>query len=107
MQELANRAKQMEAVLEDKELLFITVIGKDKMGIVAKIAHLLYKCMINIEDITQKIMSGYFVMTMLVDMKDSSYSLENINEELETIGQELELKIQVQHENIFKAMHRI
>jgi predicted amino acid-binding ACT domain protein len=93
--------------VKDKELLFITVIGKDKMGIVATIAQLLYKCMINIEDITQKIMNGYFVMTMLVDMKDSPHSLEYVNAELETIGQQMELKIQVQHENIFKAMHRI
>jgi ACT domain-containing protein len=93
--------------VEDKELLFITVIGKDKMGIVANVAQLLYKCMINIEDITQKIMSGYFVMTMLVDMRSSPYPLEHINEELEKVGNGMGLKIQVQHENIFKAMHRI
>lgn len=93
--------------MKDKELLFITVIGNDKMGIVAHIAQVLYTCRINIEDITQKIMGGYFVMTMLVDMKDSPHTLEHVHEELEKIAQEMELKIQVQHENIFKAMHRI
>ena len=91
----------------ERELLFITVIGEDKKGIVAKISNLLYECDINIEDINQKIMGSYFVMTMLVDMKESKYSLEKVREELEKIGEELRLKVQIQHENIFKMMHRI
>ena len=91
----------------EKELLFITVIGKDRKGIVAKISTLLYECDINIEDINQKIMDSYFVMIMLVDMKESKYSLERVREGLEKIGDELRLKIQIQHENIFKMMHRV
>jgi ACT domain-containing protein len=91
----------------EKELLFITVIGEDRKGIVAKISVLLYKCDINIEDITQKIMDNYFVMTMLVDMKQSRYSLDKVREELEKIGEELKLEVQIQHENIFKMMHRV
>ncbi len=91
----------------EKELLFITVIGKDKKGIVAKISNLLYECDINIEDINQKIMGSYFVMTMLVDMKESKYNLEKVREDLEKIGEDLKLKVQIQHENIFKMMHRI
>lgn len=91
----------------EKELLFITVIGKDKKGIVANISNLLYKCNINIEDINQKIMESYFVMTMLVDMRDSNSSLEKVRSELEKIGKEMELKIQIQHENLFKMMHRV
>jgi ACT domain-containing protein len=91
----------------EKELLFITVIGGDKKGIVAKISDLLYECDINIEDINQRIMGTYFVMTMLVDMKESKLSLEKVREELEKIGEELKLKVQIQHENIFKMMHRI
>ena len=91
----------------EKELLFITVMGEDKKGIVAKISNLLYECDINIEDINQKIMGSYFVMTMLVDMKESKYSLEKVREELEKIGEGLRLKVQIQHENIFKMMHRI
>jgi len=90
-----------------KELLFITVIGKDKKGIIAKISNLLYKSNINIEDVGQKVREGYFVMTMLVDMKDSKYSLEKLRSELEKIGDEMGLKIQIQHENIFKMMHRV
>jgi ACT domain-containing protein len=91
----------------EKELLFITVIGEDKKGIVAKISTLLFGCDINIEDINQKIMGNYFVMIMLVDMKESKSSLEKVREELEKIGEELKLKIQIQHENIFKMMHRV
>jgi len=91
----------------EKELLFITVIGEDKKGIVAKISMLLFECNINIEDISQKIMDSYFVMTMLVDMKESEYKLEEVRKELEKIEEELKLKIQIQHENIFKMMHRV
>ncbi|MFO7559925.1 MAG: ACT domain-containing protein [Desulfobacterales bacterium] len=91
----------------EKELLFITVIGEDKKGIVAKISMLLYECNINIEDISQKIMGSFFVMTMLVDMKESGYKMEEVRQELEKIGEELQLKIQIQHENIFKMMHRV
>jgi predicted amino acid-binding ACT domain protein len=90
-----------------KELLFITVMGRDRKGIVAKISSFLYKCDINIEDISQKIMDGYFVMAMLVDIKNSKRRLERVVCGLEKIGEELQLKIQVQHEDIFKAMHRV
>ena len=91
----------------EKELLFITVIGGDKKGIVAKISNLLYERDINIEDISQNVMEGYFVMTMLVDMKDSKEGIDEIRKELERIGEEMGLKIQIQHENIFKTMHRV
>ena len=91
----------------NKELSFITVIGEDQKGIVAKVSNLLYRYDINIEDITQKIMDGYFVMTMLVDVKDSKVPLEKVRSELEEIGTQMSLKIQLQHENIFKVMHRV
>lgn len=68
---------------------------------------LLYECNINIEDISQKIMDSYFIMIMLVDMKESKYKLEEVRKELEKIGEGLQLKIQIQHENIFKMMHRV
>lgn len=91
-----------------KELLFITVIGEDKKGIVAKVSDFLYQSDINIEDINQRIMGdGYFVMTMLVDIKTARIPMEKITEGLEEIGRTLELRIQLQHENIFKMMHRV
>jgi len=91
----------------DKELLFITVIGQDKKGIVARISGLLYEANINIEDISQGIMEGYFVMTMAVDMADANRDLETLSGELQKLGDEMGMRIQIQHQNVFKMMHRI
>lgn len=91
----------------DKELIFITVIGKDRKGIVAKISTFLYRRNVNIEDIMQKIVKEYFVMAMLVDIKDANCSLESLCKDIVTLGKKMGLIIQVQHENIFKMMHRI
>jgi ACT domain-containing protein len=91
----------------EKELLFITVIGQDRKGIVAKISDYLFKNEINIEDISQKIIGTYFVMMMLVDMKESGREIDEVRKALEEIGVELGMQIQIQHENIFKMMHRV
>jgi ACT domain-containing protein len=91
----------------EKELLFITVIGQDRKGIVAKISDYLYRNDINIEDISQKVIGTYFVMMMLVDMKESTAEIDRVRKALEEIGVELGVKIQIQHENIFKMMHRV
>ena len=92
----------------EKELVFITVIGKDRKGVVATIASYLYKQNINIVDINQRIMTdSYFVMSMMVDVTDMPIPMEDMGRELEAIGQDLAMQIQVQHENLFKMMHRI
>ncbi|NJD78057.1 MAG: ACT domain-containing protein [Candidatus Methanoperedens sp.] len=90
-----------------KDLVFITVIGKDQKGIIARISNAVFKHNINIEDLDQKIMGGYFVMTMLADMSDSGIMIGDLKKELAQIETDMGLKIQVQHENIFKAMHRV
>ncbi len=90
-----------------KDLVFITVIGKDQKGIIARISNAVFTHNINIEDLNQKIMGGYFVMTMLADMSDSGITIGELKKELEMIEKQMDLKIQVQHENIFKAMHRV
>ncbi len=90
-----------------KDLVFITVIGKDQKGIIARISNAVFKHNINIEDLNQKVMDGYFVMTMLADMADSRSSIGDIKKEFAEIEKQMDLKIQVQHENIFKAMHRV
>jgi len=100
-------AMNPELKKEKKELLFISVIGIDKKGIVANVSMFLYKNDINIEDIAQKIMKGHFVMTMLVDMSGCSCSLDAVRQGLDAIGKDMGLKIQIQHENIFKMMHRV
>jgi ACT domain-containing protein len=91
----------------EKELLFITVIGQDRKGIVAKISDYLFKNDINIEDITQKVIGTYFVMMMLVDIKASVTPIDEVRKTLEGIGRDLGMQIQLQHENIFKMMHRV
>ncbi|MBN2290253.1 MAG: ACT domain-containing protein [Candidatus Glassbacteria bacterium] len=90
-----------------KELSFITVIGQDRKGIVARVSTLLYEHEINIEDIAQKVMHGQFVMIMLVDFRDSPSDLEDVKAGLDRIAAELELRIQIQHEDLFKMMHRV
>lgn len=90
-----------------KYLVFITVIGKDRKGIIARISNEVYLHNINIEDLNQKVMEGYFVMTMLVDMSDSQMTIQELKKELSKIEKEMGLSIQVQHEDIFKAMHRV
>ncbi|HWR26519.1 MAG TPA: ACT domain-containing protein [candidate division Zixibacteria bacterium] len=90
-----------------RDLVFITVIGKDQKGIIARISNAVFKHNINIEDLNQKIMGGYFVMTMLADMTDSGITIGELKKDLSVIETQMELKIQVQHENIFKAMHRV
>jgi len=90
-----------------KDLVFITVIGKDQKGIIAKISNAVFRHNINIEDLNQKIMDGFFVMSMLVDMSESSATIKELKKDLAVIETEMDLKIQVQHENIFRTMHRV
>jgi len=90
-----------------RDLVFITVIGKDQKGIIARISNAVFKHNINIEDLNQKIMGGYFVMSMLADMTDSGITIGELKKDLSVIEKQMELNIQVQHENIFKAMHRV
>ena len=90
-----------------RDLVFITVIGKDQKGIIARISSAVFKHNINIEDLNQKIMGGYFVMTMLADMTDSGITIGELKKDLSVIEKQMDLNIQVQHENIFKAMHRV
>ena len=85
----------------------ITVVGKDSVGITAKVCVYLANNQINILDISQTIVAGYFNMMMVVDTQESSKSTELIASELGQIGDEIGAQIKVQHEKIFETMHRI
>ncbi|MBE6064148.1 ACT domain-containing protein [Clostridium cochlearium] len=85
----------------------ITVIGKDQEGIIAGVSTELYKNNVNILDISQTIIGGYFTMIMLVDMEKSKVSFTKLKEELVKKGEELKVSIKIQHEDIFNSMHRI
>lgn len=85
----------------------VTVIGKDKSGIIAKVSTALAKNEVNIEDISQTIVQGNFTMIMLCDLEKSKLSLGDLAKELGTLGEEIGVSIHVQHEDIFNAMHKI
>ena len=85
----------------------LTVIGKDRIGIIAAVSKILADSNINILDISQTIMQGFFTMIMLVDISQMSLNFSEISERLDKKGQELGLSIRLQHEDIFNAMHRI
>lgn len=85
----------------------ITVVGKDTVGIIAKVCTYLANNRINIEDISQTILQGYFNMMMIVDANESAKPFGDMVEELDQIGEEIGVKIRCQHEDIFTKMHRI
>lgn len=91
----------------EKELVVVTIIGLDKVGIVAGVSRVLAGYNVNIEDISQTIMNKYFAMIMLVDISRSKISLEKLQEKLDVHGSKMGVEIKVQHENVFKVMHRI
>lgn len=85
----------------------ITVLGNDKVGIIAKVCTFLAGANVNILDISQTILSGYFNMVMVVDITGMNKNFEEVAENLSSIGEELGLNIRIQHTEIFDAMHRI
>ena len=84
----------------------VTVIGKDKVGIIAKVSGLLSEMGVNVEDISQTILQDYFAMMMLVDVS-SSGSISAVAERLDALGKSVGVNIRIHHEDIFNAMHRI
>jgi len=85
----------------------ITVVGEDTVGIIAKVCTYLADNDVNVEDISQTIIQGYFNMMMIVDANNSSKPIGEMVSDLEQIGDEIGLKIRCQHEDIFTRMHRI
>ena len=87
--------------------MVVTVVGMDKVGIVAKISGLFAKHDVNIIDISQTIMGDLFTMIMLVDLAKADLGLEALSKKLERLGKRVGVQIIVQHERIFRFMHRI
>lgn len=85
----------------------ITVLGNDKVGIIAKVCTFLADRDINILDISQTIIQGYFNMLMIVEMNESDERFAEIADGLENLGNEIGVIIKIQHEDIFNSMHRI
>jgi ACT domain-containing protein len=85
----------------------ITVVGTDRIGIIARVSAFLAERDINIEDINQTILSGNFVMMMMADLSRSGESLEALKRELAELGESMKVSISLMHERVFSAMHRI
>ena len=85
----------------------ITVVGKDTVGIIAKVCTYLAENSINILDISQTIVQEYFNMMMIVDMGKMTKSFVEVADELANVGKELGVQVKCQREEIFNMMHRI
>lgn len=85
----------------------ITVVGKDTVGIIAKICTYLANNRVNILDISQTIVQDFFNMMMIVDTNDATKPFGELADELEQIGDEMGVKVKCQREDIFTKMHRI
>ena len=85
----------------------ITVVGKDTVGILAKVCTYLAENGVNILDISQTIVSGYFNMMMITDISGATKSFAAISDEMEKLGEEIGVVIKCQREEIFEKMHRI
>jgi ACT domain-containing protein len=87
--------------------LVITVLGKDRVGIIARISAVLADNSVNILDISQTILQGYFNMIMLAESPESGIPIARLAEFLDAAGEDLGVQVRVQHEDIFTAMHRV
>ncbi|HIV52150.1 MAG TPA: ACT domain-containing protein [Candidatus Mediterraneibacter norwichensis] len=85
----------------------VTVLGKDTVGIIAKVCTYLAENEINILDISQTIIQGYFNMMMIVDVTDLKKDFTAVCDEMEALGREIGVNIRCQREEIFEKMHRL
>ena len=85
----------------------LTIVGKDKVGITAKVTNALADMNINIININQNIMQGFFNMVLIADMEGANVTLAEAREVMVKLGEEIGVEILLQSEEIFTAMHRI
>ena len=85
----------------------VTVVGKDQVGIIARVCTQLAEYQVNVLDISQTVMQGYFTMMMVVEVSGCTVPLAQLCRDMDARGQEMGLSIRVQREDIFEAMHRV
>ena len=85
----------------------VTVVGKDQVGIIAGVCNTLAAYQINVLDISQTVMQGYFTMMMATDISQCTIPVAELAKQMEKAGVEMGLSIHVQREDIFQAMHRV
>ncbi len=91
----------------EKTNAIITVVGSDKVGIIAKVSTFLSEHKINIADITQTILSGNFVMMMMVSMENSDISIDSLRNSMNALAEQMSVEINIMNEKVFSAMHRV
>lgn len=89
------------------EKAVITVIGKDMVGILAKVSAVCAEKGMNVLEVTQSILQDMFVMVMLVDISRATAEVSELSDQFDALGQSLNLKIHIMHEDIFNSMHKI
>ncbi len=85
----------------------VTVTGKDKKGVIAKVSAFLADKGVNIEDVSQTILNEYFAMIMIVDMSEAKQELSVLAKECAQMGEKIGMSVYLQHEDIFNAMHSV
>ena len=85
----------------------ITVIGKDMVGILARVSTICAQNNVTVVEVTQSILQDLFAMIMMVDISKCSVPFSELSDQLEALGDEMNLKIHTMHEDIFNSMHRI
>lgn len=95
--------------MEDKSIMnaIITVVGSDKVGIIAKVSAFLSDHKINIVDITQTILSGNFVMMMMVEMDNGDITVDDMRNSMKKLADDMGVEINIMSEKVFSAMHRV
>lgn len=86
---------------------FVTVIGEDKVGIIYNVTGVLQEAKVNVLDINQTLLQNYFTMIMLVDLAKMEIDFAELKKRLDNLGEKFNLKIKLQHEDIFNSMHKI
>lgn len=92
--------------MQQQRRAVVSVIGKDQVGIISKVTTIISNNQVNILDISQTILQEFFTMMMLVDISNKE-NLDDLRQQLDSLGIELNLKINIQLEDIFKSMHRV
>ena len=87
--------------------IVLTIVGKDKVGITARVTNALAEMNINIININQNIMQGFFNMVLIADMEGANVTLADARQRMVQLGEEIGVEIRLQSEEIFAAMHRI
>lgn len=87
--------------------IVITIVGKDCVGIIAMVSNILAKNNVNILNINQNILDGFFNMVMIAEMSESKVKLKDLQQILRDKGDEINLEIKAQHQDIFNIMHKI